>query len=223
MKTKLIIIFLFLSSLTIAQKKFEVTAVGGTNYTLIPDSLNPMNTKTGKFAYQSGFELLYRVFKDFRVGAGAYIARMSSKEIFKKIPGDEFYNYDIYVNHTLKFVEFPVFIRYDFFADKKLMPYLKAGVSGAKLNLLEDKLIKTDPAGNENDFWAQLYNFTFKNDLLYISDMRTIFAGIGANYKITDSFLFGANIIGKRFFYYEFDTKRSNYDFCGNITFSYRF
>jgi len=223
MKTKLIIIFLFLSSLTIAQKKFEVTAVGGTNYMFIPDSLNPMKTKTGKFAYQTGLELSYRVFKNFRIGVGGIYSTMSFDEIFKKIPGDDIFNYDIYVNHKLKFTEFPLYIRYDIFMNRKLSPYVKFGYSFIKIKQLEDKLLKTDPAGHETEFWVQFYNFTFKNDMLFITDINAVFAGMGVDYKLTEYLTAGIDLNAKRFFYYEFDNKRSNYTLSGNLRISFVF
>jgi len=157
MKINLTILFLLLSSLAIAQKKITVTATGGTNYMFIRNSLNTDDTKSGKFAYQTGLKLSYGVFNKFEIGIGGIWSTMSSEEIYRKIPGDEIFNYDTYVNHTLKYMDYSLFIRYNIFTHKKIMPYVNIGISAVKISELENKIIKTDPVGHETDFWAQLY------------------------------------------------------------------
>ena len=223
MKTKLTILILFMSSITFAQHKFEISLTGGGNYIFIQDSSNPGNTIKGKFAYQIGSKLSFRVFKNFKIGVGGIYTNISSVEIFKKIPEDDIFNYDIYVKHTLKFTEFPVFIHYDLFTNKKIIPYVSIGISAAKISELKDKLIKTDPTGHETDFRAQFLNFTFKNDMLYTTNMRTVYAEAGTDYKINNSFNIGINVTIKRYSYYEFDTKKVNFILSGNLTFSYEF
>ena len=224
MKIKLTILFVFVATILFAQKKFTATLTGGTNYMFIPDSVNPGNTISGKFAYQAGFELSYRIFKNFKIGISGIYSTMTSEEVIKKVPEDEIFNYDIYLKKTLKFTEFPImYLSYDFLRDKKIIPYIKLGGSFININELSEKVLKTDPAGHETDFRAQFYNFTFKNDMLYITDMNAVFAGIGADYKLYDSFSVGLGINAKRFFYYEFDNKRSNYTLSGNLRISYIF
>jgi len=223
MKINLTILFLLLSSLAIAQKKITVTATGGTNYMFIQNSQNTENTQSGEFAYQSGLELSYKVFNNFKIGIGGIWSTASSVEIFKKIPGDDIFNYDTYVNHTLRYMEFPLFIRYDLFNHKKNMPYVNLGISSVKISELEDKVIKTDPAGQETDFWTQIYNYTFKNETMYLTNMRILFAGIGSEYKLGDSFTIGIGTEVKRFSYYAFDTKKNYYTLTGNLRISYLF
>ncbi len=190
----------------------------------LPDSLNLKNNKNGKIAYQAGIEFSYAIFNHFRIGIGGVYTTLSWEELYVPEPEDYYLiDFSIDVQYHYRLMEFPLYLQYEPIIDKKFTPYIRIGGSVTKVNASTAKLLGTDPPGNEQNYYAQIFNYTFKDDMLFVRDMHAVFLNIGINYKITNSFFVGINAGIKRYFYYSFNDKRSNYVTCGNITASYRF
>lgn len=221
MKTKLTILILLLSSFAIAQKKLTITTTGGTNYMFIPDSLNTFDTKSGKFAYQSGVLFLYESVKHFKIGAGVQYTVLSWKQIYP--PDEGLTDFTVNVQYRYVFYEFPLYIQFEPFSEKKISPFIAAGAILTKPLASKGRLLGTDPAGNEQNYFAQMFNYTFYGEYVFFRNMYGFFINAGLNYNVFKSFYVGINGGLKRYYYYDFNDKRSNYTLNADIRVSFKF
>ncbi len=221
MKTKLTILFVFAATILFAQKNFTATLTGGTNYMFIPDSLNQNNLNSGEFAYQSGINFSFEFLKHLTIGTGISYTTLSWSESYP--PDSEIIDFTINVQYTYKFLEVPVYIQFEPFNEKKLSPFIRAGISVTEIKAKTGKLLGTDPAGNEQNYFAQMFNYTFKGEDTFLREMHNVFFTTGLNFNFYKSFYAGVNGGIKRCFYYDFNDKRSNYVTSCNLTLSYKF
>ena len=221
MKTKLTILLVLATSVLFAQKKFTATLTGGANYMFIPDSVNLLNIKNEKIAYQSGINFSFEFLKHLKIGTGISFATLSWRESYHPDPGIT--DFTINVQYTYKFLEFPLYIQFEPFNEKKLSPFIRAGISVTEIKAKTGKLLGTDPAGNEQNYFAQMFNYTFKGEDAFLREMHNVFFTAGANINFYKSFYAGVNGGIKRCFYYDFNDKRSNYITYCNLTVSYKF
>ncbi len=221
MKTKLTILLILISTVIFSQKKFEISVTGGGNYMFIPDSLNQNNLISGKLAYQTGLMFSYELIKHIKIGTGAKYTTLSWSESYP--PETDLTDFIINVQYKYKLFEFPFYVQFEPFIEKKISPYIRTGGFITEINEKTGSLIGTEPSGNEQNYFAQMFNYTFKGEYTFVRNMYGFFINTGFNYNIFKSFYVGLNGEIRRYFYYDFNDKRSNYTANLNITTGYRF
>jgi len=224
MKQSLFIILLFANLSLFSQKRFEIYLGGGANMFLIPNTLIAKENTENVIAYQYNINLSFEIIYNISIGTGLEYETYKWKELNIKSPwAYAFGDYYLDVLKTYKMRNYPIYLQYEYKKLNKLLPYVKAGYSFAKVKHDKSEFLSAKPDDKYDFLFTDEYNYDKQGKEIFIDYMSVIFMQLGIKYKITNSIFLGLNAGLKKYKYYWYSKERTNYSPESNLFISFKF